>query len=91
MDKDRTEVLLTLATATVRVIGSLLELDEGEIEGAASAVTLWHLTSDTWSRIDERRAILFSWYILSRNPYCSVHAVVVTKGKGIFWLRGLQC
>lgn len=82
MDNDRTEVLLTLATATVRVIGSLLEADEGEIEGAFTEVTLWLLTSDTWSRINERRAILCSRYILSRNPYCSVHAIVVTKGKG---------
>ena len=40
MADDKTEVLLTFATATVRVIGSLLELDEGEIEGVAAEVTL---------------------------------------------------
>ncbi len=40
MDNDKTEVSLTFPTATVRVIGSLLELDEGENEGAVAEVTL---------------------------------------------------
>ncbi len=40
VDGRMTEVRRTFATATVRVIGCLLEVEEAELEGAAAAVTL---------------------------------------------------
>jgi hypothetical protein len=57
----------TLATATVRVIGSLLDVAEAEVEEAAAvALTICPLTNDSCTTRDESRARHFHRYILSR-------------------------